>query len=77
MNVTVLFWIIIAIIVVDYVLECVKTGVNNGLCLAFSPFYEKWKTEIEQYVGFADDNTNTFFHPYVEADYSEYIEDDR
>ena len=63
--------------ITDYVLECVKTGVNNGLCLAFSPFYEKRKTEIEQYVGFADDNTNTFFHPYVEADYSEYIEDDR
>lgn len=63
--------------ITDYVMECVKTGINHGLCLAFSPLYEERVTEFEQYVGFVDDNTNTFFHPYVEADYSEYIQDDR
>ncbi len=63
--------------ITDYVMECVNTGINHGLCLAFSPFYEDRTTDFEQYVGFVDDNTNTFFHPYVEADYSEYIEDDR
>jgi hypothetical protein len=35
------------------------------------------KTEIEQYVGFFNDNTNTYFHPYVEVIYDEYINDDR
>ena len=63
--------------ITDYVLDCVKTGVNHGLCLAFSPLYEERTTDFEQYVGFVDDNTNTFFHPYVEANYSEYIDDDR
>lgn len=31
----------------------------------------------QQYVGFFTDHTNTFFHPYVEVDYREYIQDDR
>jgi hypothetical protein len=34
-------------------------------------------SENINYVGFFNDNTNTFFHPYVEAKYSEYINDDR
>ena len=63
--------------ITNYVLECTKTGINNGLCLAFSPFYEEKETDMEQYVGFVDDNTNTFFHPYVEAEYSDFINDDR
>lgn len=63
--------------ITDYVLEAVETGVNNGLCLAFAPNFEEKETNFEQYVGFVDDNTNTFFHPYVEAEYSEYIMDDR
>jgi hypothetical protein len=33
--------------------------------------------EIMQYVGFFTDNTNTFFHPYVEVKYDEYINDNR
>lgn len=48
-----------------------------GLCLAFSPRYESMKTKVEQYVGFFNDNTNTYFHPYVEVIYDEYINDDR
>ena len=63
--------------ITDYVLEVVKTGINHGLCLAFAPQFEEKEREIEQYVGFVDDNTNTFFHPYVEAEYSEYVKDDR
>ena len=63
--------------ITDYVLECIKTGVNNGLCLAFAPNFEEKVDDFEQYVGFVDDNTNTFFHPYVEVDYQDYIMDDR
>ncbi len=40
--------------------------------------YKKTIPEIEQqYVGFFTDHTNTFFHPYLEVDYKEYIFDDR
>ena len=63
--------------ITDYVLEAVETGINNGLCLAFAPNFEEKETDIQQYVGFVDDNTNTFFHPYVEANYSDYIDDGR
>jgi hypothetical protein len=63
--------------ITDYVLEAVKTGVNHGLCLAFAPNLENRITEVEQYVGFVDDNTNTFFHPYVEAEYLNNVSDDR
>jgi hypothetical protein len=50
---------------------------NFGLCLSFTPKYENKESEDIQYVGFFNDNTNTFFHPYVEALYDEYIKDDR
>ena len=63
--------------ITDYVLDVIENGNNFGLCLAFSPRFENTTTDIEQYVGFVDDNTNTFFHPYIEAEYSEYINDDR
>jgi hypothetical protein len=63
--------------ITDYVLETVNSVDNFGLCLAFIPLYENMSTEVEQYVGFFNDNTNTFFHPYVEAVYDEHIMDDR
>lgn len=50
---------------------------NYGLCLSFTPEYENMDSEFIQYVGFFNDNTNTFFHPYIEAKYNEYIRDDR
>jgi len=51
---------------------------NFGLCLAFIPCDEKIGSYLkEYYVGFFTDNTNTFFHPYVECIYDEYIMDDR
>lgn len=50
---------------------------NFGLCLSFTPKYENKESENIQYVGFFNDNTNTFFHPYVEVLYDEYIKDDR
>ena len=51
---------------------------NYGLCLAFIPCDEKIGSYLtEYYVGFFTDNTNTFFHPYIECVYDEYIMDDR
>ena len=51
---------------------------NFGLGLAFVPETEKiGSRNHEYYVGFFTDNTNTFFHPYIEANYDEYIMDDR
>lgn len=63
--------------ITDYVLEVVNTGINYGLGLAFAPRFEEHAEAIEQYVGFVDDNTNTFYHPFVEAVYEDYIDDDR
>lgn len=63
--------------ITDYVFESIQNNRNYGLCLSFSPLYENIYTDLQQYVGFFDDNTNTFFHPYVEAIYEEYNKDDR
>lgn len=51
---------------------------NYGLCLSFIPCDEKIGSYLtEYYVGFFNDNTNTFFHPYIECVYDECIMDDR
>lgn len=63
--------------ITDYVLDVIENGDNFGLCLAFAPRFEDLNTEFMQYVGFVDDNTNTFFHPYVEVEYCDCIKDDR
>lgn len=69
----------LAIDVTEYVFDVInnKHDDNYGLCLSFTPTYEDMESEFIQYVGFFNDNTNTFFHPYIEVDYSEYIRDDR
>lgn len=63
--------------ITNYVLDCVKTNKNYGLCLCFSPLYENSISEEMNCVNFFTDNTNTFFHPYVEAIYNEYMMDSR
>ena len=50
---------------------------NHGIGIAFAEQYEEQTTEYPQYVGFFTDNTHTFFRPYVETTYDEYINDDR
>lgn len=50
---------------------------NYGIGVAFSPMLEQSEDEIERYVGFLTNKTNTFFEPYVETIYDEYISDDR
>lgn len=63
--------------ITNYVLDCVKTNKNYGLCLCFCPLYENSISEEMNCVNFFTDNTNTFFHPYVEAIYNEYMMDSR
>lgn len=62
---------------------------NYGIGISYTPDYERvgdstaytkaYNSEsyFENYVGFLTDKTNTFFEPYVETNYSDYISDDR
>lgn len=50
---------------------------NNGIGIAFAPYYENLETKKSQYVGFFTNSTHSFFKPYVETIYNEFIEDDR
>ena len=54
------------------------TGVKNyGLGIAFNPRYEVIMTDEKRYVGFFNQNTNTFFEPYIETTFMDSIIDDR
>lgn len=50
---------------------------NYGIGIAFSPLLEMSESEVENYVGFLTNKTNTFFEPYVETRYNDVISDDR
>ena len=64
--------------ITKYVLDIInKNEDNTGLCLAFTPEYENLDTVSTNYVSFFTDNTNTYFHPFVEVVYDEYIFDKR
>lgn len=63
--------------ITDYIMDCVSKGFSNGLCLSFTPVYESMETGHMRYASFFTDRTNTFFHPYLEADYDEFIMDNR
>lgn len=51
--------------------------INNGIGISFVPYLEKFPRLNTQYVGFFNNNTNTFFRPFVETRYSENLMDDR
>ena len=63
--------------VTKYVMDCLESGKNYGLMLAYLPHLERTTTTVQQYVSFFTDLTNTFFHPYVECKYCDAIADDR
>lgn len=63
--------------ITKYVLDSIESDENFGLCLAFAPIYEMTEDVISNYVSFFTDHTNTFFHPFVEVKYDEYINDGR
>lgn len=50
---------------------------NYGIGIAFAPYYENQNIQNTQYVGFFTQHTNSFYEPYIETRYDEYIEDDR
>jgi hypothetical protein len=57
---------------------------NNGIGIAFTPALERLGEDensidgnFENYVGFFTNHTNTFFEPFVETQYHDYIKDDR
>jgi len=57
---------------------------NNGIGIAFTPALERigedkrsLLSSIENYLGLFSNKTNTFFEPFVETHYQDYINDDR
>lgn len=63
--------------ITDYVNSVLTGNTNYGLGMAFSRSYELLNTAIPQYVGFFNNNTQTFYEPYVETIYDNHITDDR
>jgi hypothetical protein len=61
-----------------YVNDNFLIGVKNyGMGLAFNPRYETILTNEKRYVGFFNENTNTFFEPFIETTYEDTVIDDR
>lgn len=69
----------LSIDITDYVYNVIDSmyDINYGLCLSFIPSLNEISDEKLNCVSFFNDNTNTFFHPYIEAAYDEHISDDR
>lgn len=67
----------LSIDITKYVNDCIETNTNYGLCLLFTPTYEKYKRDENQILDFFTDHTNTFFHPYIELEFNEHIKDNR
>lgn len=69
----------LSIDITNYVIDCINYDINNyGLCLSFTPLIERIGSDDEEFgINFFTDHTNTFFHPYIECEYCETIQDDR
>ena len=50
---------------------------NNGIGIAVSPKFENCDDKEPQYVGFFTHRTHSFFEPYLETTYEDYVCDDR
>ena len=50
---------------------------NYGIGIAYTPMTELTETKYENYLSLLTDKTNTFFQPYVETRYNDFISDDR
>ena len=50
---------------------------NYGIAIAYTPMTELTETKFENYLGLLTNHTNTFFEPYVETRYDDFISDDR
>lgn len=50
---------------------------NYGFGIAFAPMFENTYLSHDKYISFFTHKTNTFFEPYIESIYNDYISDDR
>ena len=50
---------------------------NYGIGIAYTPMTELTESEYENYLGLLTNKTNTFFEPYVETRYCDFVSDDR
>ena len=50
---------------------------NYGIGMCFSPLFENIEDMVNSYVGFFTHKTPSFFEPFVESKYEDYISDDR
>jgi hypothetical protein len=50
---------------------------NYGIGIAYTPMTELTESEYENYLGLLTNRTNTFFEPYVETRYDDFVSDDR
>lgn len=64
--------------ITNVVNEMINGNIENyGIGIAFSPALERSEDDTEKYIGFLTNKTNTFFEPYLETQYTDYISDDR
>jgi len=63
--------------ITDYVNGILTGNTNYGLGIAYDRGYELLNTSELQYVGFFNNNTQTFYQPYLETIYNNHIRDDR
>ncbi len=63
--------------ITDYVNGVLTGNTNYGLGIAYSQPFEQTNTSTLQYVGFFNNNTQTFYEPYIETIYNNTISDDR
>ena len=64
--------------VTEIVTKFLKNEIPNyGIGVAYSPMLENTNSNLDNYVGFFTQHTNTFFEPYLESVYNETISDDR
>ena len=63
--------------ITNFVNGIITGNTNYGLGLAFTYALEQFQTDALQYVGFYNNNTQSFYEPYVETIYSNHISDDR
>lgn len=66
--------------ITDYVINKITEQSGTplyGIGIKFSDFLENMELSTPQCVDFYTDNTNLYFHPYIEVEYLDYVKDDR
>lgn len=63
--------------ITDYVNGVLSGDTDNGLLIKFADEFENLSFAAPRFVGFFSKNTNTYFEPFIETTYSDYINDSR